>query len=236
MNTDKPRCCPACNKAELCPASRKRSFRPYGKNGEPIVVELLTSRCPACGAEATSASQHAENLRRLAARKEQYGEMLMGEEILALRRRWGITQQQAAKIFGKGKIAFSRYENETSYPDASTTKLLTLAMEMPEVMRRLAEKARVSLPVKQQQVSPESQDERDLTTSIRQVLATLLASHRKPKSSRKSQVIQLDKSVFAALEPHTVGQRYRLMANDVAPEIMRSKIRPNIHHIVELST
>lgn len=144
MAPNKPRRCPFCRQAELQQTTRSRTFHPH-KN--EVRVELLTSVCPACNKHVTTGSQHAENLRRLKARKAEYGELLLGSEIFALRRRYGITQQKAATIFGKGKIAFSRYENETSYPDKSTTKLLTLALENPAIMRRLADTAGVDLPL-----------------------------------------------------------------------------------------
>lgn len=135
--------CPMCNRGRLHAAERARTFEPHGKR---IEVRLQTMACDACCETVTNASQHAENLKALAARKVHYGNLLMGEEILALRKRYGLTQQQASKVFGKGKIAFSRYESETSYPDESTTLLLTLAIERPDVMRNLAEKAGVALP------------------------------------------------------------------------------------------
>lgn len=146
MNTDtakQPRC-PACRSTDLALVSSPREFRPHGK---VVVVDLLASRCTSCGAEFTRAAQHNENLARLKARKAEYGGLLLGEEIFALRRRYGITQQTAAKIFGKGKIAFSRYENEVSYPDESTTDLLELAIEQPAVIKRLADKKGVELPL-----------------------------------------------------------------------------------------
>lgn len=136
--------CPVCRKGPLRPAQKIRVFAPHGQRLE---VLLETSVCEHCGETTTLASQHKENLQRLAARKVQYGSVLMGEEILALRKRYGLTQQQASLVFGKGKIAFSRYESETTYPDESTTLLLTLAMERPEVMKSLADKAGVSLPL-----------------------------------------------------------------------------------------
>ena len=136
--------CPMCNRGCLHAAERVRIFEPHGK---PIEVRLQTMACDACGETVTSASQHAENLKALAVRKVHYGNLLMGEEILALRKRYGLTQQQASKVFGKGKIAFSRYESETTYPDESTTLLLTMAMERPEVMKDLADRARIDLPL-----------------------------------------------------------------------------------------
>lgn len=134
--------CPVCRKGHLEATERVRVFGPHGKRVE---VKLQTSVCNACGETTTKASQHRENLRVLAERKVHYGDLLMGEEILALRKRYGLTQQQASKVFGKGKIAFSRYESETTYPDESTTLLLTMAIERPEVMKALADKAGVEL-------------------------------------------------------------------------------------------
>ena len=138
------RTCPSCRTGHLHESSRNRVFHPHGQE---LIVPLLTSTCDHCGADATSASQHDENLRRLAARKSHYGELLMGEEIHALRRRYGLTQQRASQIFGKGKIAFSRYESETSYPDDSTRLLLQLAIDKPDVIKTLADKAGVELPL-----------------------------------------------------------------------------------------
>lgn len=143
MKNDLP-VCPVCRQGHLHPAERTRTFQPQGRKVE---VQLLTSRCDHCAEETTRASQHAQNLQRLAARKAQYGGLLLGEEILALRKRYGLKQQDASKIFGKGKIAFSRYENEVSYPDESTTLLLELAIEKPSVLKSLADKAGVDVPL-----------------------------------------------------------------------------------------
>lgn len=136
--------CPACRKGRLHAITRTEVFRPHGNE---VTVELLASRCDACGVETTRASQHDENLRRLAARKAQYSGLLMGEEIVALRKRYGLTQQAASRIFGKGKIAFSRYENEVTYPDEGTTLMLAMAIEKPDSLKWLADKAGVEIPL-----------------------------------------------------------------------------------------
>jgi putative zinc finger/helix-turn-helix YgiT family protein len=136
--------CPACRQGQLHPITHHKVFHPRGTE---VSVTLLTSLCDACGVQTTRASQHEENLRRLADRKPHYGKVLMGEEIVALRKRYGLTQQAAAQVFGKGKIAFSRYENEVSYPDDSTTLLLQLALEKPDTLKWLADRAGVDLPL-----------------------------------------------------------------------------------------
>ena len=134
--------CPNCGSGHLTPATRVRTFEPRGARVEVI---LRTSRCNACGVERTSAADHRQNLQALAARRGQYGGLLLGEDLLALRRRHGLTRQDAAKIFGKSGRTFARYETETGYPDSSTALLLALAIEQPEVIEALARKAEVAL-------------------------------------------------------------------------------------------
>jgi putative zinc finger/helix-turn-helix YgiT family protein len=136
--------CPACRKGNLHESTRSCSFRP---NKEEVIVELLTCKCDQCGETTTLSSQHSQNLARLAARKSQYAGVLMGEEYLTLRKRYGLTQQAAAKILGKGVATFSRYEAEESYPDNLTCLLIELAINRPEVLKGLADKAGVALPL-----------------------------------------------------------------------------------------
>jgi putative zinc finger/helix-turn-helix YgiT family protein len=119
--------------------------REYFPDKTTVTVELLESKCDHCGATTVLSAQHQENLRRLAAWRSEYDDQLMGEEYIALRKRYGFTQQQASKIFGKGVIAFSRYENENFYPDPSTRLLIELAIARPEVLKSLAGKAGVTI-------------------------------------------------------------------------------------------
>lgn len=187
MNTQtaKVRRCPACRNAELAPAEYVREFHPHGQT---VAVILQTSRCPACGTEATSAAQHAENLARLKARKASYDGLLMGEEILALRRRYGITQQAAAKIFGKGKIAFSRYENETSYPDDTATKLLNLAIRKPDVIKSLADEEGVALPLWGARCENERKDKLRLVSDVRKPAAEAARWAKGPLPANTSRI------------------------------------------------
>jgi HTH-type transcriptional regulator/antitoxin MqsA len=139
-----PVACHRCKEGVLEPFERVETFRP--PTGE-VHVRLLAARCSSCSREAGLPSQLAENIKRREARRSAYGEHLLGEDIFALRRRYGLTQQSASKVFGKGKIAFSRYETESSFPDSSTTKLLKLAMRFPFVLKALADDAGVKVPL-----------------------------------------------------------------------------------------
>lgn len=166
--------CRICRQGQLHPAMTEEVFHPHGRE---VRVELLTSKCDHCGAEITLNSQHDENLVRLAARRSQYGGLLTGEEIIGLRKRYGLTQQAAARIFGKGKIAFSRYENEVTYPDESTTKLLKQAIKRPEVLKDLADEAGVELPLWERRCEDERANKlRMFTVAPRQRRSFRLAS------------------------------------------------------------
>jgi HTH-type transcriptional regulator/antitoxin MqsA len=125
--------------------TRTETFRPPGL--PEVVVELLGAQCTHCGKKTVLPSQMDENLRRRTARKLHYGQYLLGEEIFAFRRKYGLTQQAASRIFGKGIIAFSRYESEKSFPDESTTKLIKIAIRNSGVLKELADEAGVDIPL-----------------------------------------------------------------------------------------
>jgi len=59
------------------------------------------------------------------------------QEIRRIRRKLGLTQKQAADIFGGGINAFSRYERGEVEPGPSTVKLLHLLDKHPELLREV---------------------------------------------------------------------------------------------------
>lgn len=137
--------CRSCRKGSMQPIERRDTYRPPGTDG--VVIIQLAARCDHCGKETVLPSQMEENLRRRAARKVHYGLYLLGEDIFAFRRKYGLTQQAASRLFGKGLIAFSRYESEKSYPDESTTKLIRAAMRHPDLLKELADESGVEIPL-----------------------------------------------------------------------------------------
>lgn len=60
------------------------------------------------------------------------------QEIKRIRRKLGLTQKQAAEIFGGGVNAFSRYEKGEVEPGPSTIKLLHLLDRHPELLKEVA--------------------------------------------------------------------------------------------------
>ena len=55
--------------------------------------------------------------------------------IRAIRQRCGLTQREAGLVFGSGEKSFEKYESGEIHPSAPTKRLLTLAMERPELFR-----------------------------------------------------------------------------------------------------
>lgn len=138
--------CPLCGEGTLQP-------RTYGRDmehkGVMLSVEgLQYDYCPVCESETTSPAQMDHNAALIraafvAARARVKAEqgLLTGAEIRCVRETLGITQKQAAKIFGGGPIAFAKYEAEDVVQSAAMDKLLRVSNAVPAAAEWLAERA-----------------------------------------------------------------------------------------------
>jgi HTH-type transcriptional regulator/antitoxin MqsA len=59
------------------------------------------------------------------------------KELRRIRKKLGLTQKEAAAIFGGGVNAFSRYERGEIEPHTSTVKLIRLLDKHPELLNEL---------------------------------------------------------------------------------------------------
>jgi HTH-type transcriptional regulator / antitoxin MqsA len=59
------------------------------------------------------------------------------KELRRIRKKLGLTQKEAAAVFGGGVNAFSRYEKGEIEPSTSTRKLLHLLDKHPELIKEL---------------------------------------------------------------------------------------------------
>jgi HTH-type transcriptional regulator/antitoxin MqsA len=59
------------------------------------------------------------------------------KELRRIRKKLGLTQKEAAVIFGGGVNAFSRYERGETEPNTSTRKLLRLLDKHPELLKEV---------------------------------------------------------------------------------------------------
>ncbi|HEC06256.1 MAG TPA: type II toxin-antitoxin system MqsA family antitoxin, partial [Thiolapillus brandeum] len=72
--------------------------------------------------------------------KKQVDGLLSGAEVRALREKLGLSQADAAKVFGGGPVAFSKYESDDVAQSEAMDKLLRLAAEIPAAFEVLAQR------------------------------------------------------------------------------------------------
>ncbi|GHU07154.1 hypothetical protein FACS1894158_15040 [Betaproteobacteria bacterium] len=101
------------------------------------VPDVAGWHCPKCGE--IEFVEHDSSVRHMAALREAFEEAHVdeGRDIRAKRKKLKLTQSEAARIFGGGANAFSRYELGKAQPHKSTRLLLDLLIRHPELMREV---------------------------------------------------------------------------------------------------
>lgn len=97
--------------------------------GAEGVVPMHYKQCDACGSDYAGPDESRLNKRAMLAFRKSVDGLLSGAEIVDLRKRYGINQKQAARLFGGGPVAFSKYENDDVAHSESMDKLLRLALK-----------------------------------------------------------------------------------------------------------
>ena len=108
-------------------------------NGHTGKVPLHYQLCDVCMSDSAGAVQMRANKRGMIAFRKQVDGLLTGAEILALRKRYGLTQPQAARLFGGGPVAFSKYENDDVAHSEAMDKLLRLVLRSELAFKELVE-------------------------------------------------------------------------------------------------
>ncbi len=105
--------------------------------GQTAMLPLHYQLCDACGSDFAGAAECKLNKRALMAWRKQVDGLLTGAEITALRKQYKLTQAQAAKLFGGGPVAFSKYENDDVVQSESMDTLLRLVLRSKAIFRTL---------------------------------------------------------------------------------------------------
>lgn len=121
--------CPICGEGML---SEIRTTRDLVYKGHAGRVPFCYSVCDACGSEQGTAEQTRSNKRAFLAFQKEMDSLLTGEAVAQLLDGWGITQMQAARIFGGGAVAFSKYKHDDVKQSEAMDKLLRVAAAVPE--------------------------------------------------------------------------------------------------------
>jgi len=97
--------------------------------GVKAMVSMHYKSCDVCGSDFAGAEESRSNKRAVLAFRKSVDGLLSGAEICALRERYEINQKQAARLFGGGPVAFSKYENDDVAHSESMDKLLRLVLK-----------------------------------------------------------------------------------------------------------
>lgn len=131
MNT---RTCPICEMGQLTVHHELVPVEYLGQQGQ---IESHYAICDCCGSEQAGVDEVRFNKRSMIAFKKQIQGLLTGTEVLKLRKAWGLNQAEAAKVFGGGPVAFSKYEADDVIQSDAMDKLLRLAADFPAVREKL---------------------------------------------------------------------------------------------------
>lgn len=126
--------CPLCGEGHLAPHTVDIVTEHGGQQG---TVMLRFAECGACGSEITGDVDSRANKRTVLAFRKSVDGLLTGTEIRALREKYGITQDQAARLFGGGPKAFSKYESDDVAHSDAMNNLLRLVRQSEDAFWEL---------------------------------------------------------------------------------------------------
>lgn len=110
---------------------------PYEYKGHATVVPGIAGwHCPSCHEvefDAGEGERFADAIKRIAAEVD----TLEATELVRIRKKLKLTQQEAARITGGGPNAFSRYERGKVRPLPAVTNLFKLLDRHPELLNEL---------------------------------------------------------------------------------------------------
>ena len=119
MNTKE--LCPICGEGHVtsCVDQIEHEYK-----GQKAMLPLHYQVCDVCTSDFAGMEESRLNKRAVLAFRKSVDGLLTGDEIRALRDKYKLTQGQAAKLFGGGPVAFSKYENDdVAHSEAMDTLL-----------------------------------------------------------------------------------------------------------------
>ena len=100
--------------------------------GQLCEVAMHLRVCDHCTSEFVGAAESKLNKRAMMAFRKRVDNLLPGNQITELRAQLGITQAQAARLFGGGPVAFSKYENDDVAQSEAMDNLLRVIRRSSE--------------------------------------------------------------------------------------------------------
>lgn len=128
--------CPICGEGHMTAHVDQVETEYKGRKG---LVPLHYQLCDTCMSDSAGAFEMRANKRAVLAFRKQVDGLLTGAEIAALRARYKLNQKQAARLFGGGPVAFSKYENDDVAHSEAMDKLLRLVLRSEAAFWELVE-------------------------------------------------------------------------------------------------
>ena len=131
--------CPSCGIGKLVPDARDR---PYTYKGKSTTIRGVKGRycdnpdCQEVGMEMGESIRTTQEM--LAFNKKVNADLTPIDLLANVRQRFKLTQQQAAKVFGGGANAFSRYESGKTKPPLALIKLFRILDKHPDLFQEVS--------------------------------------------------------------------------------------------------
>lgn len=130
--------CTACSSDSLRQLTARENFR---YKGQDIGVVVSFSMCDACGDEFLTTGQIRVNDQAVISAKRKADGLLSPDEVRNARHALGLNQEQAARLFGGGRNAFSKYERGEVAQSVAMDRLIRICSANPELLDELYENA-----------------------------------------------------------------------------------------------
>jgi HTH-type transcriptional regulator / antitoxin MqsA len=112
--------------------------------GKKAWLPLHYQLCDVCTSDFAGTKESKLNKRAVMAFRKSVDGLLTGDEICALRSKYKLTQTQAAKLFGGGPVAFSKYENDDVAHSEAMDTLLRLVRRSEAAFWELLDEKRMT--------------------------------------------------------------------------------------------
>jgi HTH-type transcriptional regulator/antitoxin MqsA len=130
-----------CNicKSQDVSAFMEKEFFSY--KGADLPVPIAYSVCNNCNREFIAISQIQRNEAAIRVLKKEFDGLLSSEEIVRAREQLSLTQEQASRVFGGGRNAFSKYERGEVSQSVAMDKLIRICLGHHDVFQELVRDA-----------------------------------------------------------------------------------------------
>jgi putative zinc finger/helix-turn-helix YgiT family protein len=136
--------------------------------GESIPVEVEYYKCRECGEEFEDPRSPDDPLDKAYREYRKRHNVMQPEEIKALRKRYGLTQNEMSRLLGWGGATLSRYENGALQDDAHE-KTLRLAAEPHNLLRLIEESPNTLSEEKRQRLMEQLRSEEEEAYSFERI-------------------------------------------------------------------